>query len=58
MKYPLAIINRLMEVYGIDFRYGYDIACAFHKILMRTSLGPRATNLGVSGVVPSRWHRS
>lgn len=53
MKYPLAIIHKLMEVYGVDFRYGYDIACAFHKILMRSSLSSRAAALGISGVVPA-----
>lgn len=53
MKYPLAIINKMADVFGLDFRYGYDIACAFDKILRRSSLGSKVTRLGISGVVPA-----
>lgn len=53
MKYPLAIINRMIEVYGTGFQYGYDIACAFEKILRRSRLGPKVTTLGITGVVPA-----
>ncbi|TFY62236.1 hypothetical protein EVJ58_g3989 [Rhodofomes roseus] len=53
MKYPLAIINKLMEVYGPDILVGYDIACAFAKTLARSSLGPEARRLRMAGVVPA-----
>ncbi|RPD53405.1 hypothetical protein L226DRAFT_548449 [Lentinus tigrinus ALCF2SS1-7] len=41
MKYPLAIINKLLEVYGPDILVGYDIGCEFSKTLHHSSLGPR-----------------
>ncbi|KAH9903426.1 hypothetical protein C8Q73DRAFT_674646 [Cubamyces lactineus] len=68
MKYPLAIVNKLIEVYGSDIKIGYDIACAFSKIVRRSSLGARVAALNVTGVVPAfhghshnrscqvRWH--
>ncbi|KAG2144433.1 uncharacterized protein EDB93DRAFT_1087608, partial [Suillus bovinus] len=52
MKYPLATINRLMDVFAEQFLYGYDIKCAFHSILQRSSLGPAVQDLGIEGVVP------
>ncbi|KAG1749355.1 hypothetical protein EDB19DRAFT_1893657 [Suillus lakei] len=45
MKYPLAIINKLIDIFAEPFLYGYDIKCAFHSILQCSSLGP-------AGVVP------
>ncbi|KAG1798652.1 uncharacterized protein HD556DRAFT_1430888 [Suillus plorans] len=51
MKYPLATIHRLMEVYQQPFLYGYDIKCAFEKILLRSSLSSSVRRLGVDGVV-------
>ncbi|GBE84231.1 hypothetical protein SCP_0602090 [Sparassis crispa] len=53
MKYPLAIIDKLIEVYGTNVKVGYDIACAFLKTLTRSSLGPHATKARMSGVVPA-----
>ncbi|KAG0702088.1 hypothetical protein DFH29DRAFT_982445 [Suillus ampliporus] len=52
MKYPLATINKLMDVFAEWFLYGYDIKCAFHSILQRSSLGPAVQDLGIEGVVP------
>ncbi len=54
MKYPLAIVNRVVEVYGpiLSVVLGYDIWCEFMKTLGRSSLGPRASGV-VSGVVPA-----
>ncbi|KAI0682682.1 hypothetical protein C8T65DRAFT_713785 [Cerioporus squamosus] len=54
MKYPLAIVNRVIDVYGPELSVvlGYDIACGFAKTLGRSSLGPRASGI-VSGVVPA-----
>ncbi|KZT68378.1 hypothetical protein DAEQUDRAFT_653084, partial [Daedalea quercina L-15889] len=31
MKYPLAIVSKLIDVYGNDIKLGYDIACSFAK---------------------------
>ncbi|TFK79198.1 hypothetical protein K466DRAFT_505958 [Polyporus arcularius HHB13444] len=54
MKYPLAIVNRVIDVYGpeLSVALGYDIACEFSKTLGHSSLGPRAEGV-VSGVVPA-----
>jgi hypothetical protein len=53
MKYPLAITSKLLDVYGQDLVLAYDIACVFMKTVSRSSLGPRATALGLKGVVPA-----
>ncbi|PCH35428.1 hypothetical protein WOLCODRAFT_58340, partial [Wolfiporia cocos MD-104 SS10] len=53
MKYPLAIVNKLLEVYGPDIMVGYDIACAFGCTLAKSSLGPTARKLRYAGVVPA-----
>lgn len=53
MKYPLACLNRLFELYGSDLALGYDIACAFMTTVSRSSLGPKATTLRLRGVVPA-----
>ncbi|KAH9923875.1 uncharacterized protein B0H18DRAFT_878327 [Fomitopsis serialis] len=52
-KYPLAIVNKLMEVYGPDVLVGYDIACAFAKTLAKSCLAPDARRLRMAGVVPA-----
>ncbi|KZT63775.1 hypothetical protein DAEQUDRAFT_658875, partial [Daedalea quercina L-15889] len=31
MKYPLAVVSKLIDVYGNDIKLGYDIACSFAK---------------------------
>jgi hypothetical protein len=42
-KYPLAIVDKLLNVFqGRRIKCGYDIACAFWKTLMASSLGPKA----------------
>jgi len=38
MKYPLAVINQLFDQYSADIGLGYNIFCAFIKILMWSSL--------------------
>ena len=43
MKYPLAMVNWLLDNYGADIGLGYDIMCAFFKTLMRSSLGAKVT---------------
>lgn len=53
MKYPLSIINKLLDVYGSDICVGYDIACSFTATLKSSSLGPRATAARLRCVVPA-----
>ncbi|KIK37553.1 hypothetical protein CY34DRAFT_63315, partial [Suillus luteus UH-Slu-Lm8-n1] len=53
MKYPLASLNKLMEVFGKNILYGYDIKCALEKILLRSSLANRIKELNLQGVVPA-----
>ncbi|KAJ7889571.1 hypothetical protein B0H14DRAFT_2336709, partial [Mycena olivaceomarginata] len=55
MKYPLAIVARLLELHGSDIALGYDIMCAFYKTLLRSSLGRDVVRLRLRGVVPA-WH--
>ncbi|KAG1791821.1 uncharacterized protein HD556DRAFT_1240156 [Suillus plorans] len=42
-KYPLAIVDRLLTVYGKNGGCAYDIGCAFAKTLGNSTLGPRVT---------------
>ncbi|KAG2352683.1 hypothetical protein BDR07DRAFT_1454895 [Suillus spraguei] len=44
-KYPLAIIDKLLAVYGKNGGCAYDIGCAFSKTLTNSSLGMRAGEL-------------
>ncbi|KAG1792021.1 uncharacterized protein HD556DRAFT_1239880 [Suillus plorans] len=44
-KYPLALIDKLLTVYGKNGACAYDIGCAFSKTLTNSSLGPRALDL-------------
>ena len=53
MKYPLALVNKLLDVFGPNLLLGYDIMCAFWKTLSRSSLGAKVTALRLRGVVPA-----
>ncbi|EMD37545.1 hypothetical protein CERSUDRAFT_50792, partial [Gelatoporia subvermispora B] len=53
MKYPLAIVKRLLDLYGSDIKAAYDIACAFSITLMKSRLGERAKDMKFSGVIPA-----
>ncbi|KAJ7735456.1 hypothetical protein B0H16DRAFT_1327062 [Mycena metata] len=53
MKYPLAMVKRLLDRYGKDIGLGYDTMCAFFKTLLRSSLGRRVVALNLRGVVPA-----
>ncbi|KAI5987793.1 hypothetical protein EDC04DRAFT_2588971 [Pisolithus marmoratus] len=44
-KYPLAIISKLLEVFGKDLGGGYDIGCQFKTTLNQSPLGPLAHSL-------------
>ncbi|KAF8169293.1 hypothetical protein K438DRAFT_1909518 [Mycena galopus ATCC 62051] len=41
-KYPLAIENALMDAFGKDIGFGYDIGCGHAKTLKSSPLGPKA----------------
>ncbi|ESK87110.1 hypothetical protein Moror_11903, partial [Moniliophthora roreri MCA 2997] len=34
MKYPLSVVNALIDLYGADIGLGYNIMCAFYKTMM------------------------
>ncbi|KAH9913659.1 uncharacterized protein B0H18DRAFT_887915 [Fomitopsis serialis] len=53
MKYPLAIVDKLMDVYGPDVLVAYDIACTFTKTLAKSFIGPKAWQHRMAGVVPA-----
>lgn len=53
MKYPLAIVDKLLNVYGEDICVGYDIACSFSTTLKSSSLGMAATAARLCCVVPA-----
>jgi hypothetical protein len=42
-----------MKTFGSRFALGYDIACAFFKTLMNSSLGPKARELMIRMLVGS-----
>ncbi|KAJ7901141.1 hypothetical protein B0H14DRAFT_2330824, partial [Mycena olivaceomarginata] len=56
MKYPLAVVNSLLDVYGLDIGLSYDIMCAFWKTLHRSSLSAKVVAMRLHGVVPA-FHR-
>lgn len=45
MKYPLAMVNRLLALYGSCIGCSYDIGCAFNATLRDSCLGPLAQQL-------------
>ena len=53
MKYPLAIVNKLLNIYGENICVGYDIACSFSTTLKSSSLGAHAAAAGLRCVVPA-----
>jgi hypothetical protein len=52
-KYPLAIVEVLLEVFGAGIGGGYDIGCKFRTTLNRSELGPRARALNYKALVGS-----
>ncbi|KAH7904674.1 hypothetical protein BJ138DRAFT_884863 [Hygrophoropsis aurantiaca] len=44
-KYPLAVVDKLLSVYGANGGCAYDIGCAFAKTLSNSSMGSRARQL-------------
>jgi hypothetical protein len=51
MKYPIAVVSKLLEAVGANIAVGYDIGCAFSKTLENSSLGPRVKALAMRCIV-------
>ena len=56
MKYPLAIINKLLDIYREDIIMGYDIGCKFSKTLFCSSIGHHAQQNHFRLIIPA-FHR-
>ena len=52
-KYLLAIIEVLLEAFGVNIGGGYDIGCKIRTTLNRSELGPRARALNYKALVGS-----
>lgn len=50
-KYPLAVVEKLLDVLGAVLGVGYDIGCKFGTTLLRSSLGDRARQLKYHSLV-------
>ncbi|KAG2097020.1 uncharacterized protein F5147DRAFT_583783 [Suillus discolor] len=53
MKYPIASVKKLMDVFGSNILFGYDIKCAFKKILLCSLLADDMKRLNLQGIVPT-----
>ena len=52
-KYPLTVVEVLLEVFGPGIGGGYDIGCKFGTMLNRSELGPLAQALDYRALVGS-----
>ncbi|KAJ3558766.1 hypothetical protein NP233_g11436 [Leucocoprinus birnbaumii] len=52
-KYPLAIIDVLLEAFGSDIGAGYDIGCRFSTTVARSNLATKARELNYTSLVGS-----
>lgn len=52
-KYPWALIDKLLNIYGKNGGCAYDIGCTFSKTLSNSSFGPRVHDLGFQLMVGS-----
>ncbi|KAJ7043626.1 hypothetical protein C8F04DRAFT_1251032 [Mycena alexandri] len=41
-KYPLALVNELLDAYGKKFGLGYDISCHFQETIKKSNLSEKA----------------
>jgi hypothetical protein len=53
VKYPLAVVEVLLEAFGDGIGGGYDIGCKFGMTLNRSELGPRAREFDYRALVGS-----
>jgi hypothetical protein len=52
-KYPLAVVAKLLQVFGKNLGGGFDIGCRFKTTLSQSPLGPRAQDLNYKSLVGS-----
>ncbi len=50
-KYPLAIVEQLLNLYGEDLGIGYDVGCKFGMTVSRSPLGVLACTLGFLALI-------
>jgi hypothetical protein len=50
-KYPLAVVEVLLEIFGPGIGNGYDIGCKFRTTLNRSELGSQARELDFKSLV-------
>ncbi|KAF8150361.1 hypothetical protein K438DRAFT_1624352 [Mycena galopus ATCC 62051] len=53
MRYPLAMVTRLLDVYGADIGLGYNIMCTFFKTLLCNSMSWCVIAMRMRGIVPT-----
>jgi len=41
-KYALAIVSKMIDIFGADLGHGYDIGCRLKTTINKSSLGPKA----------------
>ncbi|KAF8514584.1 hypothetical protein BU17DRAFT_68351 [Hysterangium stoloniferum] len=54
-KYPLAVVAKLLQVFGKDLGGGFDIGCRFKTTLAQSPLGPQAKELNYTSLVAVRY---
>ncbi|KAF7358843.1 hypothetical protein MSAN_01224200 [Mycena sanguinolenta] len=52
-KYPLAVVNILLEAFGLNIGGGYDIGCHFGATIQNSELGDKARNNNFRSLVGS-----
>ncbi|TFK60510.1 hypothetical protein BDN72DRAFT_730156, partial [Pluteus cervinus] len=52
-KYGLAVVDKLLDTFGMDQLNGYDIGCSFEKTTDNSSIGPKARELNLRFIVDS-----
>ncbi|KAJ7310166.1 hypothetical protein DFH08DRAFT_823197 [Mycena albidolilacea] len=50
-KYPLAIVNALLDAFWADLGIGYDIGCGHSTTIRHSPLGPKAAQLNLKMLV-------
>ncbi|KIK20520.1 hypothetical protein PISMIDRAFT_58309, partial [Pisolithus microcarpus 441] len=50
-KYPLAVISKLLDIFGNNLAGSYNIGCKFMTTLSRSTVGPRAQALNYTSLV-------
>ncbi|KAI6100661.1 hypothetical protein EV401DRAFT_1877468, partial [Pisolithus croceorrhizus] len=52
-KYPLAVVSKLLDVFGDNLAGSYDIGCKFGTTLSHSVVRPRAQALNYTSLVPA-----